>query len=55
VTPTQRAIDVTGIDLNAIEARRKELGRDLRQRRKAAKMTQAVARRQAHRRAKHDL
>lgn len=41
MTPTQRAIDVTGIDLNAIEARRKELGRDLRQRRKAAKMTQA--------------
>jgi transcriptional regulator with XRE-family HTH domain len=41
VTPARRAIDVTGADLAALEATRKEMGRDLRERRNAAHMTQA--------------
>jgi transcriptional regulator with XRE-family HTH domain len=41
VTPARRAIEVTGADLNAIEAMRKEMGNDLRKRRRAASLTQA--------------
>jgi hypothetical protein len=41
VTPARRAIDVTGADLDALKATRKEMGDDLRGRRTAAKMTQA--------------
>jgi transcriptional regulator with XRE-family HTH domain len=40
VTPARRAIEVTGADLNAIEAMRKEMGNDLRERRRAASLTQ---------------
>ena len=39
--PVHRAIDVTGADLTALEARRKEMGRSLRERRNAAHLTQA--------------
>jgi transcriptional regulator with XRE-family HTH domain len=41
VTPTGRAIDVSGADLDAIGAKRKEMGDSLRERRRTAKMTQA--------------
>jgi hypothetical protein len=42
VTPASQAIHVKGADLNTIESLRKEMGRDLRQRRRDAKMTQDV-------------